>query len=127
MASRDMSSAYFPLVALLLLACSLTRAAQPLSTDCATMAEKSAEAPPSESPVSRSQVCGVVAHDPPPFLQLLALPSTAGDKKVLEVGGASVGLDHLGPVVINTDGTPMARGQYLPRYPLTNRRAWQAP
>ncbi|ORY40206.1 hypothetical protein BCR33DRAFT_372379 [Rhizoclosmatium globosum] len=38
----------------------------------------------------------------------LALPSTAQegvDPSQLEVGGASVTLDHLGPIVVNTDGT----------------------
>ena len=35
----------------------------------------------------------------------LALPAADGDATRLEVGGGGVSMDHLGPVVVNTDGS----------------------
>lgn len=35
----------------------------------------------------------------------LPAPPTNGEKTMLEVNGDSISLDHLGPMVVNSDGT----------------------
>ncbi|KAI1118055.1 hypothetical protein F5Y14DRAFT_296326 [Nemania sp. NC0429] len=45
------------------------------------------------------------ASNPAPPPALPALPAADGPSQTLEVGGAALRLDHLGPLVVNVDGT----------------------
>ncbi|KAH8819772.1 hypothetical protein F5884DRAFT_744165 [Xylogone sp. PMI_703] len=55
---------------------------------------------PDSDPQSQSQTQSEEQEKP-----LLALPPSEGETTTLQVDGASISLDHLGPMVVNQDGT----------------------